>query len=344
MPGRDARPTVAAGGRSDEATCYPGEVSFLATRTPRILVVGSANMDLVVKAPRLPRTGESLLGSDFQMVRGGKGANQAVACARLGAETWMLGRVGTDAFGDNLRQGLSGNGVNTSCVRRDPEAPSGIAIIIIDADGDNSIVVAPGANMRGQAEDLRSIPDLSSFDAVLMQLEVPLELIAATIGAARAAGVRTILDAGPPRGLPAELVQQVDVLSPNETEAAAILGGDTSGMSPGEVAKALRDRGAQTVVLKLGERGALALGAEEGQPAPAMVPGFRVEVVDTTGAGDAFTAGLAVSLSGGHSLQDSTRYGCACGALAVTVMGAQPSMPTQAGVEAFLAERQESAG
>ncbi len=296
-------------------------------------------------------------------MRGGKGANQAVACARLGAETWMLGRVGQDAFGDSLLEGLKENDVNVSCLRRDPEAPSGVAMIIIDAEGDNSIVVAPGANMRGVPADLDAVPDLGaactpnrgaqrtlrdrsaagppalvrprrlgSFDAVLMQLEVPLPLIAATVKAASQAGVRTILDAGPPRQLPPDLLKQVDVISPNQTEAAAILGSDLSRAEPHHVAQALLDAGANTVVLKLGSKGAFAAT----ENLVSHVKAFKVAPVDTTGAGDAFTAGLAVSLSRGMSLVQSTRVGCACGALAATVLGAQPSMPTWEAVRDFL--------
>ena len=304
--------------------------------TPRILVVGSANMDLVVKTPRMPIAGETIMGADFRRVRGGKGANQAVACARLGAETHMLGCVGRDAFGDELVEGLMEDGVQCEYIGRDDEVPSGIAMIMIDETGENSIVVAPGANMELTPSDVAAVSDLEQFDAVLVQLEVPLPVVAAALQAARDSGVLTVLDAGPPRKLPPDIVRHVDVLSPNETEARTILGEAVDAeLDPSEAADKLVVRGAKNVVLKLGAEGALAAWPDHQE----HVPAFKVDPVDTTGAGDAFTAALTVSLAEGRELPEATKVGAAAGALAATVFGAAPSMPMRAAVEEFLKER-----
>ncbi len=291
-------------------------------------------MDLVVQAPRMPLPGETIMGGPFRTVRGGKGANQAVACARLGAETWMLGRVGADSFGDQLLAGLQGDGVHIDLVARDPDEPSGVAIIIVEASGQNSIVVAPGSNMRLTAADLDRVGDWAAFDVLLMQLEIPIEVVQAAVQRARAAGVLTVLDAGPPRELPPELVAAVDVISPNETEACAILGLPAdAALSPEDAARRLLHAGARNVVLKLGAEGALVATAQSVE----NVPAFKVEPVDTTGAGDAFTAALAVSLAEGKTLADAARVACAAGALACTVFGAAPSMPSREAVEKFVA-------
>ncbi len=305
-------------------------------KQPRILVIGSANMDLVVRTPRMPIAGETIMGVDFRTVRGGKGANQAVACARMGAETYMLGCVGRDAFGDELIEGLAEDGVHCEYMGRDDEAPSGIAMIMIDETGENSIVVAPGANMELSPSDVAAVSDLDRFDAVLLQLEVPLNTVAAAIEAARDSGVLTVLDAGPPRELPGDILRNVDVLSPNQTEARTILGlAVDAELDPSEAADQLVARGAKSVVLKLGAEGAIAAGPDHQQ----HVPAFKVDPVDTTGAGDAFTAALAVSLAEGKELPEATTVGAAAGALAATVFGAAPSMPTRAAVERFLKER-----
>jgi ribokinase len=302
-------------------------------KQPTILVVGSANMDLVVKAPRIPVPGETILGGSFARVRGGKGANQAVACSRLGAQTFMLGRVGTDSFGDELLEGLQSDGVCCRLMIRDEEAASGIAIIVIDGGGENAIVVAPGANGRVSPADIDPVRGLSGIDAVLCQLEVPVDAVEAALDAAREAGVMTVLDAAPPTALPASLLAKVDVLTPNQTEACAILGLPVDAcLAPEEAAARLLETGARQVVLKLGADGALAAwdGGME------RVPSFPIEPVDTTGAGDAFTAALAVNLASGKDLVAATTAACAAGALAATVFGAAPSMPTAEAVAAFM--------
>ncbi|MGQ9730442.1 MAG: ribokinase [Candidatus Zipacnadales bacterium] len=304
--------------------------------SPRILVVGSANMDLVVKTPRMPLGGETLRGDEFRTVRGGKGANQAVACARLGAEVCMLGCVGQDAFGEALIQGLQSDGVDCEYIRRHPSTPTGIAVIIIDAQGENSIVIIPGANGELTAEDVRQIPDFGSFNAVLLQLEVPLSVVQATLAAAREYGVLSILDAGPPTEAARTLLTQVDVLSPNETEARTLLGLPIEEeVDPIAAADRLIAAGARNVALKLGAQGALVAGPDFIE----SVPAFKVESVDTTGAGDAFTAALAVNMACGKDLVSAARIGAAAGALATTVLGAAPSMPTCDALQRFLAEQ-----
>jgi len=306
-------------------------------RQPNILVVGSANMDLVVKAERVPRQGETIMGHGFQTVHGGKGANQAVACARLGARTTMLGRVGNDAFGRELRAGLEREGVDVSHLRADPQAASGIAVIIVDATGDNSIVVAPGANGCLTLEDVEALRLAeSSYDAVLAQLEIPLEVIIAAFEQARAAGAKTILDAGPARKLPPELLRQVDVISPNRSEAEAILGMKISGKGSLEgVSRRLQSLGPKEVVLKLGEEGALVTRGREST----RIPAAAITPVDTTGAGDAFTAALAVFLAEGKDIVAAARPAACAGALAATVFGAQPSMPTRQTLRQFAKEQ-----
>lgn len=302
---------------------------------PSIVVAGSINQDLVIRSPRIPVPGESVIGRDLSYVRGGKGANQAVACARLGATTHFIGRVGADPFGESLIAGLIENGVDTSMTRRDPHAPSGVAVITIDPSGENAIVVAPGANARCDACDIpAALP--AGTGAVLCQLETSLPFVEAALRAGRQAGALTILDAAPAPSAPLSdpILSWVDLLTCNETEARVLLG-----MAPDEhtsdetLADALATLGPATLVLKLGERGGLAWRA--GERVRVVPP--RVHVVDTTGAGDAFTGALAVALSESLDLADSLAFAVHAGSLACTVLGAQPSMPSRAQVEQSLA-------
>lgn len=304
---------------------------------PNILVVGSTNMDLVVSAQRVPNQGETIMGRDLQTVHGGKGANQAVACARLGARTTMLGCVGGDAFGEELRLGLEREGVDVSHVRVDAEAASGIAMIIVDATGDNSIVVAPGANNLLTVEDVEALAFAeNAYDAVLAQLEIPLEVIAAAFRQARAAGARTILDAGPARKLPPDLLRHVDVVSPNRSETEAILDMEVGGDEElGAATRRLQSLGPKEVVLKLGEEGALVTSGQRST----RIPAPEISPVDTTGAGDAFTAALAVFLAEGKDIVAAARLAACAGALAATVFGAQPSMPGRDALQQFAEEQ-----
>lgn len=295
---------------------------------PKIVVIGSINMDLVLRVPRLPRPGETLAGTDAVEVPGGKGANQAVAAARLGGEVTMVGRVGRDAFGGVLRAALDADGVDTRLVKATP-GPTGVAVILVQADGDNSIVLSAGANARVTVADVRAAtPAIRAADAVLLQLEVPLEVVAYAAALCRKLGVRVILDPAPaPVAFPNELLN-VDVFCPNDSEAATLLGPLATG-DPLADARQLRTRGASAVAMKLGALGSLAIDAE-GRPTRATP--FKVKVVDTTAAGDSMTAGLAVALAEGRAWPDALRFANAAGALACTRLGAQPSIPTRAQV------------
>ena len=305
---------------------------------PRVLIVGSINMDLIVRCPRVPQRGETLQGTEFRTAPGGKGANQAVACARLGAHTSLVGRVGEDPFGNSLREGLAAEGVDTASVRTDAEAASGVALILLEEEGSNRIVIVGGANARLNDEDVaRARALLRKCDLVLMQLEIPLPVVAAVAQAARELGVKTVLDAGAATRAAAEagLPALVDVLSPNETETEALTGMTVSTLEEaGAAAQALREMGAPEVVIKLGDRGALWVSSQGERYAPA----FNVNPVDTTAAGDAFTACLAVDLAAGLPGEQALVRANAAGALACLKLGAQPSMPTAAEVEAFLRE------
>jgi ribokinase len=270
------------------------------------------------------------------MVPGGKGANQAVAAARLGSATHFVGRVGNDMFGTRLKEGLASCGVNTDHVLVD-DGPSGVAVIILNDSGQNSIVVAPGANARCRPNDLRPVARLfGRADFVLLQLEIPLATIKAALDMAHAAGLRAILDAGPAQKVPMELLRKAHIVSPNETEAFALTGVEVHNvMSARNAAKKLLDGGVETVVMKLGEQGALVVTGDLEE----HVLAFPVDAVDTTAAGDAFTGALAVALAEGADLIDAVRFANAAGALATTRLGAQPSMPTRDAVEQFMAER-----
>lgn len=303
---------------------------------PHVVVVGSINMDLVVRVPRLPRPGETLPAHDLQTIPGGKGANQAVAAARLGARVTMVGRLGDDAFGPRLRAGLESAGVSTEHVRVTDGCSSGVAVIAVEERGENAILLVAGANGRLTPDDVRAAEAVfQQADALLVQLEVPVETVEAAVILARRHGVRVVLDPAPaPTGPLPKSLCEVDVLTPNQTEAEALTGIAVINAAQAEhAARLLRDRGARNVVIKLGEQGALLCDLEGLTEA---VPACRVQVVDTTAAGDAFTAALAVGLCEGRLLKEAVRLGCAAGTLATTRAGAQPAMPTRQEVERLL--------
>ncbi|MCX7680897.1 MAG: ribokinase [Anaerolineae bacterium] len=302
----------------------------------RITVVGSLNMDMVVRVPRLPRPGETVIGSDFRTIPGGKGANQAVAAARLGAQTSMVGRVGRDDFGRLLLDNLAAAQVDHRFVRQDPGAPTGVAFIEVDDAGKNSIVVASGANARLTPADVDiAAATITAASALLLQLEIPLETVARAAAVAHAAGVKVILNPAPARPLPAELLALVDVLVPNESETEILTGLPVGSQAEAErAALTLLEAGVGAVVLTLGERGALL--AQDGRTQ--TFPAFEVKPADVTAAGDAFLAGFAVALAEGKPLAEAVRWGNAAGALATTKLGAQPSLPTRQEVERLLAE------
>ena len=298
-----------------------------------VFVIGSANIDLVTRVPRCPKPGESLIGSSFATITGGKGANQAVAAARLGARVTFAGCVGADAFGQMQRDALAAEGIGLDHLKTTPEAPTGTAIITVGDDGQNSIVVTPGANYALHPRDIAALaPALRAADALLLQLEVPLDTTAAALRLAREAGTLTILDAGPAQALPAELIALADIISPNETEAHALTGVEVTDLASAErAAQRLLELGARAVVLKLGARGALLHTSNTTHHAAP----FTVTPVDTTAAGDAFTAALALRW-GTAPAAEVLRFANAVGALATTRHGAQPAMPTHDEVERFL--------
>jgi ribokinase len=302
----------------------------------KILVVGSANVDLVTRVPRCPKPGESLVGTSFTTVPGGKGANQGVAAARLGAETTFIGCVGDDAFGAMLRGNLENEGVNVDHVRVDSGNPTGTACIYVMDDGNNAIVVTPAANHGLTPAHIEALqPIIAAHDVVLTQLEIRLETVEALLRASRSAGVFSILDAGPVRDTPIELLRLADLVSPNETEAEAFTG--VAIQSEEDAAKAanrFHDSGTESLVIKLGSRGALFTTPDQRIYAPA----FDVNAIDTVAAGDAFTAALALAWGNGEPA-DVLRYANAAGALATTKTGAQDAMPTQEAIELFLTEK-----
>jgi ribokinase len=301
-----------------------------------IIVVGSLNMDLVVRAAHMPAPGETVLGNDFQTIPGGKGANQAVGAARLGTQVTMIGRVGDDAFGDTLRGKLQADGINTTHISIDPEVPSGVALITLDKSGQNSIVVASGANMCLTPEDVVSaFRQIKDPDVVVLQLESPLECVQEAARLGQAQGATVVLNPAPARPLPDDLLALVDVLVPNESETSLLTGEQVETLEQAEnAARTLFDQDVGAVVQTLGSRGALVVD----QDSPGVhLPPHNVRVVDTTAAGDAFVAGLSVGLGVGMSLVEAAKLGNAAGALAVTKLGAQPAIPTRSEVNNFLA-------
>ena len=300
----------------------------------KVVVVGSINMDLVARSQRIPHAGETVIGGDFRTVPGGKGANQAVAARRLGAKVRMLGRVGMDPFGSQLLDNLSRAGVDTISIGRDPQAASGIALIMVDDAGQNSILVAPGANMLLASADMDAAEEvIASAQVMLLQLEIPLETVVRAVQIGHAHGVKVVLNPAPAQPLPPELTRLVDVLVPNEFEAALLTGLPVDSDEQIRVAaSALRATGAVNVIITLGGRGALLATAEGFQHFPA----FPVKPVDTTAAGDAFVGCLGAALAEGRSLEEAVRWGSAAGALSTTKKGAQPSLPQRKEVEKLL--------
>ncbi|MCQ9135456.1 ribokinase [Streptomyces hilarionis] len=297
-----------------------------------LLVVGSANADLVIGVERRPAAGETVLGSDLAVHPGGKGANQAVAAARLGARTALLARVGDDDHGRLLLDAQRAAGVDTTGVLTGG-APTGVALITVDPSGDNSIVVSPGANGRLTPQDVRAAGDLLHASRVVSaQLEIPLETVVAA-AASLGPDSRFVLNPSPPRPLPVALLAACDPLIVNEHEAKVILGtADDDASGPEDWARLLLAKGPRSVVVTLGAQGALVASADGGVRRVAPV---QVDAVDTTGAGDAFTAALAWRLGGGASLEEAAAYAARVGAVSVTRQGAQESFPTAEEVDAL---------
>jgi ribokinase len=302
-----------------------------------VLVAGSINMDLVIKVPRAPRPGENVFGDDLQAIPGGKGANQAVGVARLGCPTLLAGRVGRDPYGQTLVTNLEANRVDTSLVERDPETGTGIALIMVDQAGENSIVISTGANGHFSERSAAKLAEtMSSVALVLLQLELPLDPVADIIDMARGLGKPVVLDAGPPCPQPRASFFGVNILTPNEAEAEALSGQPIKDLSSARrVARYLLSQGPTAVVLKLGEQGCLFTDRNSEN----YFPAYAVDVVDTTAAGDAFSAALSVAMVEGKSLEEAVEFANAAGALAVTKAGATPSLPDRDELEAFLSKR-----
>lgn len=308
-----------------------------------VVVFGSINMDLVARTPHLPAPGETITGHEFFTAPGGKGANQAVAAARLQAPTKMIGRVGDDAFGSELRQHLAAAGVDTGAVVTNAGVSSGVAVIAVDDAAQNNIIIIPGANGRvGESDVERLAGHLAGAGVLLLQLEVPLPAVMAAARQARQRGVTVILDPAPALDLPIEFYPLVDILTPNEVEARQLVGFEVN--MPDDAARAARlllDRGVKTAIIKMGAQGVYyATQTQTGDAPPAeFVPAFEVNAIDTVAAGDAFNGGLAAALIEGQPLATAVRWGAAVGALSTTKPGAQPSMPNRSEFERFLQAR-----
>lgn len=305
-------------------------------RRPVITVVGSIHIDYTVKLPRLPSIGETVIGLDFKKSPGGKGANQAVAAARLGAETYMVSRVGADEDGRILLDNLRINGVHTEYVKIDPVSYTGIALIMVDAQGRNMIAVASGTDARVSKEDVDSAMNcIRRSDIVLTQLEIPIETTVYALERAYEAGVKTILNPAPYRSLPRDVYRKISVLTPNRVELSMLTGMPTRDLKEIEIAaRSILDLGVEVVIVTLGEEGALIVDSSSST----HVEAIRVEAVDTTGAGDAFNAALAVALAEGRSLKESVFIANAAAALKITKMGAQEGLPKRSELESFLSK------
>ncbi len=298
---------------------------------PNILVIGSLNADLVVRAPRFPQPGETISGEDLKIIPGGKGANQAVAAARQGANVTMLGRVGKDSFGPFLLNSLKANHVDTSLVLEDDSA-TGTAIIVVDSNGQNSIVLSAGANGKVSAADVDHA-SFRRFDLLLLQLEIPTPAVLRAAQRAHENGLRVLLNPAPAQHLPDELIALTDFIIPNETELSLLTSLPINDIPSAEqAAQTLLTRGAKNVIVTLGEKGALVVTGTQ----VTQVNTYKVDVVDTTAAGDAFIGGFASTLRSNIELEEAVKYANACGALAATKFGAQPSLPTKEDVEKFL--------
>ncbi|PSB23451.1 ribokinase [Stenomitos frigidus] len=302
---------------------------------PHVIIFGSINMDLVARTPTLPVPGETLLGYSFATVPGGKGANQAVAVARLNIPTVMVGRVGSDGFGQELLSSLQTASVDTTDVLVDDSQHSGVAMIAVDDHSENHIIVIPGANGQVDATDVdRLSRHLPGAAALLLQFEIPLPAVLAAAKAAHHAGVRVILDPAPALSdFSTELYSYVSIITPNAIEAAHLVGFSVDDPSTAaQAATVLHQRGVETVVIKLGAKGVFCATPEESF----FIPAFHVKAVDTVAAGDAFNGGLSAALAEGLPIRQAITWGAATGALAATKSGAQSSLPDRATVEAFL--------
>ena len=294
---------------------------------PKVIVIGSANLDFTVAADRLPRPGETVLGREFYQSYGGKGANQAVAARKAGADVVFLTKIGTDSNGRMMEKHLLSSGLPPTGLLRDPKTPTGVALIMVDRGGANQIAVAPGSNQMLTAEEVQRAASLMAGARVLLvQLEIPVGAVMMALTLARKTRVMTILNPAPAQPLSTELLKLVDILTPNEGEACALGGQD----DPGEAARVLVKRGARSVIVTRGKEGALLV---DGEAAPQSFPAFAVDTVDSTAAGDAFNGALACALASGDQLDKAIAFANAAGALATTKRGTHDSFPSRRDIE-----------
>ena len=309
---------------------------------PKVTVLGSANVDLVIRTKRFPKKGETLIGDAFDIFTGGKGFNQATAAARLGAKVTFIGRIGDDPYAEVLRSAMDTEKINTQHVKTDAESGTGIATIIVQPNGDNSIIVVPRANMQITAADINEAENsIANADVLMLQLETPIGASERAAEIAKANDTIVILDPAPARQIPLSLLSKVDILKPNRTEASLLSGGSvTSPETAIAAAKRLQTKiakdGISAVVLTLGQQGLILCTPTQ----TFHVPALKTKTVDTTGAGDAFCGALATSLANGIDLVSAVRFAAAAGAAAVTVLGATPSMPTHERLNQFFSDSQ----
>jgi ribokinase len=301
--------------------------------TPKIVVVGSANTDFVLGVSQLPSKGETVLGNQFRVVKGGKGANQGVAAARLGASVAFIAKLGTDSFGDQAVSAYREEGITTDFIVRDPDIHSGVALILVSQNGENIIAVGPGANGHLTAADVHAASEaIEQADCLLVQLEIPVDAVRAALEIAHQHHVKAILNPAPAQKLPAELLKLVDYLTPNETEAAVLAGETPSSSDESTLPHLASILNIPHLIVTLGSRGACIL--QNGQTT--YVPTFPITPVDTTASGDAFNGALAVALARGEPLPEAVRFANAAGAVTATRHGAQPSLPTKQELDQFM--------
>jgi ribokinase len=302
-----------------------------------IVVVGSSNTDMIIKVPRIPKPGETILGGKFTTAAGGKGANQAVAAARAGGKVTFIARVGDDLFGNQAIEGFKQDNINVENIKKDVNEPSGVALIYVDDQGENSIGVASGANAVLSIKDVdEAVEKITSADILLMQLETPLETVTTAAAIAKQAGVKVILNPAPARELDDSLLNTISAITPNESEVELLTGITVNDLSGTEKAAIkLLDRGLEIVIITLGSKGAYLKTKDQSE----FVPGFSVDAVDATAAGDVFNGALAVAMAENKPIRDAVLFANAAAALSVTKLGAQPSAPMKEEIAKFLSKK-----
>ena len=305
----------------------------------KIVVVGSSNTDMIIQIAKIPVPGETVIGGEFSSAAGGKGANQAVAAARAGGNVTFVACVGDDMFGQQAVDGFIKDGINVDFIKKVTDAPSGVALIFVGGSGENSIAVASGANAHLYPEDITTLQHvISTADILVMQLETPLETVKKAAELAYKAGVKVILNPAPAQRLDDELLSKISIITPNEIETELLTNVKVEDdISAGKAAKVLLDKGIESVIITLGARGAFLATADKSE----LIPGFKVQAVDTTAAGDVFNGALAVGLSENKPFDEAIRFANAAAALSVTKLGAQPSAHSREEIESFLAAKKK---